>query len=301
MSFLGKPLGKIILKRKYALGDTILVTPFIPHLKRFNHLTFNGAYSHVIKDQVDSVEEPRNYKWRYYESIINLDKAYETRPNLHILEAYAEVIKSHGYEVPNIKFAKPRIRSEPVDQLFQYKKPPKRYVVLHLGGTGWKSKRVDTRVFKEFAIKLKKEFRVQIVVVGSAVDRTVAGIVDYDLIGQTNVHQMKTLIEGAALFIGVDSAPYHVASCTDTPQVGLFTVVDGNLIKPLHKETLVINSNASCMGCLKRLPPPVEAHFCVSERPFHCISDFDPLSVYQQVSQIKSFQDALLLPQNRLP
>jgi heptosyltransferase-3 len=49
-----------------------------------------------------------------------------------------------------------------------------------------------------------------------------AGAPVVDLGGQLSLKEMAALTEAARLFIGVDSAPMHIAAAVGTPTVGIF-------------------------------------------------------------------------------
>lgn len=279
------------VKRMSALGDVILVTPFLRELKKYYKIHFASNHASVAPSLMDTT------KWDFEPKgcfTVDLDLAYESRPHLHVLDAYSEVIRSLGLPVPNLNEVGPRVDPmEPekwVTESLQYKK----YAVMHLGGYGWPAKKIKPEFWNDLASTLIKYHGLKLVVVGTNMDKGLRkSFKPLDLRSKLTVGQTREIIARSSLFIGSDSAPFHIASCTDVPQVGLFTVINGNFVKPLHKKSLIINTELECGNCLRRLPAPRTTHYCVKEIPNVCTSSFDPSIVYQKILQNPETSNAL--------
>lgn len=66
--------------------------------------------------------------------------------------------------------------------------------------------------------------------------------------GEYTLAQIKTLIEGAKMFVGMDSGIMHIAQGTKTPIVAVFTIAD-----PINRIWRPENTNVilgKCFGCL---------------------------------------------------
>lgn len=269
------------IRRYAALGDIILTTPFIRELKKYYKVDVSTSNSKIISELVDSF---RNEDRPDAGTVVDLDLAYEKRPTMHVLDAYAEVVRSHGLPVPDLKQTGPMVNSAEIpENINQYLKNHK-YVVFHLGGYGWPAKKIKTDFWCELASNLIKFHSLKPVIVGTSCDQTLRNSFRaIDLRLKLTVPEVRAVISKAVMFIGADSAPYHIASCTNTPQVGLFTVVNGHFFKPLHKDSLVINTPLDCGNCLRRLPAPRTTHYCVKEVPNVCTSSFSADDVYHQI------------------
>ena len=92
----------ILVRRSGALGDVVLTTPIVRRLKRENpnaNIDVLTAYPDVFRDNpcvdtagphVGCFDEPRSEHLGSYDRFIDLDGAYERRPNLHIISAYMQ-------------------------------------------------------------------------------------------------------------------------------------------------------------------------------------------------------------------
>ena len=57
-----------------------------------------------------------------------------------------------------------------------------------------------------------------------------------------SLEQIKTLLAGAALFIGNDSGPAHMAAAFGLPVVALFGSSDREIWRPWRTESVVLSS-----------------------------------------------------------
>jgi len=69
------------------------------------------------------------------------------------------------------------------------------------------------------------------------------------LAGKTDVGTLAALIAGAALFVGVDSGPMHVAAAMQVPVVALFGPTDPGLTGPQGEQHQVIRRGLTCSPC----------------------------------------------------
>jgi predicted lipopolysaccharide heptosyltransferase III len=66
-----------------------------------------------------------------------------------------------------------------------------------------------------------------------------------DLSGKTDLLTLATLIEGARLLVTVDSAPMHLATATQTPQVILFGPTNPFHWRPLESPALILQGESA--------------------------------------------------------
>ena len=88
-----------------------------------------------------------------------------------------------------------------------------------------------------------------------------------DLSGQISIRQLGALSERAKCFVGVDSAPMHIAAAVGTPVIGLFGPSSEYLWHPWCERKLVLSQGLPCRlpckykrtcttyECLKTLSP----------------------------------------------
>ena len=98
---------------------------------------------------------------------------------------------------------------------------PAQYAVLVPGAAPHRpEKRFPAEKFREVAAALE----MPVVVVGSAGEQPLAQIIGgIDLTGKTDFLQLATVLRGAALAIGNDTGPMHLAAALGTPCVSLFS------------------------------------------------------------------------------
>jgi ADP-heptose:LPS heptosyltransferase len=102
-----------------------------------------------------------------------------------------------------------------------------------------------------------------------------------DLSGQFNLQQLQLLIARSTLFFGIDSGTLHVAACTDTPIVCLFTSAHHDYRKPCRPPDrdifIPVSPDIACYGCQARLPPPITGVVCDQGDPMSppCRDRFD--------------------------
>lgn len=271
---------RVFVERKEALGDAILVTPFLRHLKPMHVIHFASTYSKYFPELWDF--SGVSYRQRAYDTIVNLNGYYEKHPEMHILRAYEKAFLEQGLSVPDLTKTGPFLSSKNFSG--EEWLDGQDYAVFHIGRS-WRAKHVKLSIFNDLASMLIKYSGLKIMTIGTGVDFGLK-TAKYDMRQKLDIHQTRRAIERAKVFIGIDSGPLHVAATTQTPQVGLYTVVKGELIAPLHKpQSLIVNADTDCINCLKRLPPPVTKHWCTSERPFNCIEAFSAEKIFQQMVQ----------------
>ena len=88
-----------------------------------------------------------------------------------------------------------------------------------------------------------------------------------NLTGQLTLKQLGALAERAKFFLGVDTAPMHIAAAVGTPVVALFGPTSENLWAPWCEKALILSRELDC-----RLPCK-NKHGCPT---IHCLRDFTP-------------------------
>ena len=76
-----------------------------------------------------------------------------------------------------------------------------------------------------------------------------AGVPVIDLVGQTSLTELAAVLERAVLFLGVDSAPMHMAAALKTPVVALFGPSDHRVWHPLTPQGRIIVKTPE-FGCI---------------------------------------------------
>jgi ADP-heptose:LPS heptosyltransferase len=104
-----------------------------------------------------------------------------------------------------------------------------------------------------------------------------------DARGTFSIPQLKELIEGAELYLGVDSGPAHVASATETDMIVLYTSVREEYRRPLRKfgQFVAVAADIDCYGCHALNPVPCTTFIC-NRGDIECVNRFNPQQVASQ-------------------
>jgi hypothetical protein len=76
------------------------------------------------------------------------------------------------------------------------------------------------------------------------------------------------LMNAAACFVGIDSAPFHIAGATHVPIVALLSHISPESILPYRHGVKgcgcdVIRASVPCVGCYSEQPRPVRGINCI--------------------------------------
>lgn len=217
----------IILKRTAAWGDVLLITPIAAAL-RIKHpqaqilvetvcgdcLHGNPAISYV-SPQVGFVSDADEH---------NLNGISEMKPNLHIVDAYAQCVGLEPHEYAKIT----KIYPLGGDIEWAKRELQGNWIAIHPGPTSWATKNWPVENWNPVIAFLQgRGFR--IVLVGND-HLPILSSANLDLRCKTSVAQLAAALGEVKLFIGLDSFPIHVAQAMGTSVVGLFGVTDPALI-----------------------------------------------------------------------
>jgi ADP-heptose:LPS heptosyltransferase len=139
---------------------------------------------------------------------------------------------------------------------------PPAVAVIHPGGSAphnhWPTAR-----YGELSRALSRR-RLQVIVVGSDADRgkgaAIAGIDPNarNLAGTASIPQTAALIARAAVFVGNDSGPFHIAVAVNTPAVGLVGGGSPRFHLYSRESIRVVKKATSCAPCQDRTCPSTE-------------------------------------------
>ncbi|MEB2283997.1 MAG: lipopolysaccharide heptosyltransferase II [Polyangiaceae bacterium UTPRO1] len=123
-------------------------------------------------------------------------------------------------------------------------------------GSAWRTKRWPAHAFAALARALAAD-GYRCLLLGGADERTLtaevhaaAGGVTVDLGGATDLPLLAAILAEAAVVVSNDSAPMHVASAVDVPQVAIFcATVPGQGYGPLGRRAAVVERSLDCRPC----------------------------------------------------
>lgn len=236
-------VNSIIVKRMGAHGDVIMATGVLPALKKKYpgaSIDFLTAVPTVLNKNpyIRRVMNDPSQAEASYDLLINLDNSYEYHPGWHMRDAYADTAGVDPREI------QPFVAAEQGSTNLTG-----RYAVIHSKRQiphDWVGRSWMESGYEEIATRLKGE-GYQVVVVGNHHDLGVT--CDSDLRGQTNLNELSWVIKNAALFVGMDSMPMHLAMIHRVPGVAFFGCIlpekrlTGDSLVPVNAKKL------ECIGC----------------------------------------------------
>ena len=220
----------IVIKRKYAIGDVILVTPVVDTIARSRPLSpiyvetdypelFEGNPQVHQASKVVSVTEPH--------LTVDLNGSYEDTQMQHILEAYHKAASAVVTGILPIQYTTSLYPSAQDRKFSEETLAGKTKVcVINADATTWPGKTWPFERFKEVAEALTSQGWT-IVQTGSKERRRLPGI---PLVGKTSLLQLAALCECASLTITPDTSTLHIAQAVGCPTIGLFGVTSARFI-----------------------------------------------------------------------
>jgi ADP-heptose:LPS heptosyltransferase len=127
-------------------------------------------------------------------------------------------------------------------------------------GTSWETKNWILEGYLELVGRVQSDCRLTVVLVGDRSQKALAdqfpphadhpGLIN--LVGQTTLIELLAVMKAAAVGIGPDSGPGHLAAAVGTPFVSLFGPTSPQRTAPYGNEGLVVKSAIDCAPCYKR-------------------------------------------------
>ncbi|MDR0354927.1 MAG: glycosyltransferase family 9 protein [Deltaproteobacteria bacterium] len=181
----------------------------------------------------------------------------------HVIERYRDVIRSLGpiseeVAFPLPDFSEPRREMEELVSSLGLRPP----LALLFPGAGWASKLWPAEKYAELARKLSA-MGVSAAIGGSRAEGGLAKAIQDqapelkmpDLTGKTDILGLMGLVSLAAVCVGADTGPLHIAAAAGAPTVSLFGPSSGQRAGTFGPLSRYVASSASCSPCFKRNCP----------------------------------------------
>ena len=183
----------------------------------------------------------------------------------HIVERYLDVARALGCRVDEVRFpvavsareaasAEALLAAESVRE-------DSRFVVLAIGAN-WPNKRWPVKYFGVLADWLYGEKIIPVLVGGGRLDeslvRDIEALVEVppvNLVGRTSLKELAYIFTRAALVIGGDTGPVHLAAGLGTKTIMLMGPTDANRNGPYGQQENAIEIPRTCKACWKRRCP----------------------------------------------
>ena len=183
----------------------------------------------------------------------------------HIVERYLDVARALGCRVGEVRFpvsVSDRDRMAADTLLAREGVQEGRPFVAFAVGANWPNKRWPVEHFAALADRLYHAHYVPVLVGGGRLDETLAEdilraseIPPVNLVGRTNLKQLAHVFTRAALVLGGDTGPVHLAAGLRVPTVMLMGPTDANRNGPYGQLQNAIEVDRPCRGCWKRACP----------------------------------------------
>jgi ADP-heptose:LPS heptosyltransferase len=268
--------SRIAVIRLRSLGDCVLTTPALALLKAHRpdlqiHVVVEPRFAGVFEDNpdVDVVSEDiphaelvlnlhggtrsmwltrissapyrvgfahHRYSWSYTHRIPTAQEILGVDRPVHTAEHLASAMFWLGVPPAEIPRAKLIARTKP-------DRPP--YAVLHPFASA-PDKAWPLGRFVSVATRLKTQGLQPVILAGPADDAT--GFAAFEVLRNARLTDVKNLMAGAALFIGNDSGPAHIAAAFGVPVVVLFGPSNPVTWAPWRTEARVLTSKDEIAG-----------------------------------------------------
>ena len=285
-----KPIN-ILVKRRAAIGDVIMITGVVRELKKLYGETANIYVS---------TESPGIFRCNphiagavaytdpttAFDVVYNLDDAYEYNTGSHFVDCYFHRVFGHTDLDKSVELFPSAEDTQRVDE--DLKDIGDKFIVVHMRNWHWGAKNISMDVwFDVFAKLFEQNADFKVVVVGGKTDNTVEHPLFMDARERYNDQELKHLMDHAACFVGIDSAPFHCASASKTHIVALLTHLNPECIMPYRNGVLgdnctVIPTQEDCRGCNERQQTPVRQIVCEKGNT-PCTANFDTDEIAQAI------------------
>lgn len=218
---------RIVVKRRYAIGDVLLASPVIRRLWQENPLceiVVETEYPELFEGNPCVSMSAKDVGRKPTDLVVDLDGTYENTPMRHIVSTYA---RAAGVEVELPCKLEIYWRDDP----FATMDWSGRWVALHTGPSTWLAKQWSYDKWNTLARELEDDGW-NVILVGSG---KLANVDCHDWRRDmrdrtTSMNQLAALLSHCHLFIGLDSAPLHVAQAVGIPAIGIFGITDSRFI-----------------------------------------------------------------------
>ena len=273
---------KILINRLGALGDVILTTPIIRKIYQdrdgFCEITVRTHHTEVFKDNpyVASILTGSDaIRSEAFDVIFNLDLVYEKNPTCHILEAYGFYVFGHASFSRQCEIFATKEDAENALQLLPAQS--NRYLIIHMRRTVQGSRNLPEYFWRDIVEGILRRTNATIVQVGMPNEIAFGGNPRLiDLRGKLSIHALQQVINSSTFYLGVDSAPFHVAATTPTDMAIFFTTARSEYRRPyrIQGEYQEITPAIDCYGCQERMPLGSTMVVC-ARGDEECVNRFD--------------------------
>lgn len=233
----------IVIQRGAARGDVLLTTPIIRALHERSpqsEIYVQTLVPEIFANHPYVKRVERKFNFGASAHIIELNNAYEVKPDRHIVDCYAQRAGLEKFD------RRTELYLGKWDDDYAAKLMPdaSEWIAVHGGSSTWKSKEWPVARW-ETVIAALREMGYKVVLVGQPPAQLSH---DLNQQGITTIQQMAALIKRAKLFLGLDSLPFHCAEAVGTPAIGLFGITDPKYISTRDGGAACVCATAPTFG-----------------------------------------------------
>lgn len=190
---------------------------------------------------------------------------------LHVIDGYLELAAAAGARSGSSAEMLLPLRDSDQAKASHLLPDGPRYVILN-PSAGRMIKQWSPERFATVGEQLRERHNVVPVITGAPNDRPLADAIlsaarhpesFLDLCGRTSLTELGAVIQRAALFIGGDTGPMHMAQAVGTPTLAIFGPTDPDTLGPRHSPHRVASLRVSCSPCRHRECPI--GHICLKD------------------------------------
>ncbi|MDR1546695.1 MAG: glycosyltransferase family 9 protein [Deltaproteobacteria bacterium] len=188
----------------------------------------------------------------------------------HVVQRYLDVVRSLGPIPEETVFPLPDFSAETaqVRALLAAQQAPAPWAVL-FPGAGWTSKLWPAIKYAQLARRLAELGLTPVIggapgeaELGRQIIQLAAPLKPADLVGRTSLRELMALTAQAAVCVGADTGPLHLAAAAGSPTVSLFGPSSGERAGTYGPLSRYVSGGAECSPCFKRRCPKKTA-FCM--------------------------------------
>lgn len=219
----------VVVKRRYAIGDVVLLTPILDAIARSRPLSpilVETDYPELFESNSHVQRSAKKIDLPSPCIVVDLNDTYESMSMTHIVDAYHKVASQSIMGLLPHKFA-PSLSPSSYDQTWAERKVKKaKTCLINADETTWPGKNWSFDKFERVAQELIKGGW-DVIQVGMKERRQLPGV---SLVGMTTLMQLAALCQRATLVITPDTSTLHLAQAVGCPTIGLFGVTSARFI-----------------------------------------------------------------------
>lgn len=279
---------RVGINRAGALGDAIMATGVIAKIKEENpgveiYVSTLCPFPFIANTNVKKIFNNKKQMIEQVDTYFDLDLAYEKKPKIKVIDAYAQEIFDEYKEeeirptLNSILESRDKVQKEVLSKI-----PKGKIAVIHAGRGFWEMKHWDR--FKYILVaQYLKSIGYNVVTVGRHDDLLIEGTIN--LVNRLDQQDVFELIKMSDLFVGIDGGVMHMAQCTETPIVAIFSVADPKCFIWREENTVAVEPRSECRYCRNKVEPPVTGVIC-EYGDNRCIKSIEAEDVIRAIEKI---------------